>query len=118
MLGIPYQAFLTALLLHLIYPAAADDPFCNLVYGTPNYNDCRDLALQLYDGWPGTIGDRREHFFSLLGAMIPDWAPVSSRNNRKVVPRIAIHGQCLDCWQISQHGMVAHADLYISDRPL
>lgn len=89
------QAFILLPWLTFIHLATSQDPFCNLAYGSPNYNDCRDLALELWDGWPGDIPDRREHLFSVDGALIPEWAPVGSRNNREFVPRTATKGQSL-----------------------
>ncbi len=108
MLEAYYAVVIPFLLLTSICLAAAEEPRCDLDYGSPSYNDCRDLALQLWDGWPGNFGDNREHLFSVRGATIPGWAPAII--SRKYLPIFAIQGQSLDLYQQSPHPIAMRAD--------
>lgn len=46
-----YGAYLVyfGLLYHLM-EIVKGDPICSEVFGSPNYNDCEELATELYDG--------------------------------------------------------------------
>lgn len=74
--------------------SATADPVCDLIYGQPIYNDCRDLVLALHDGWPGQTTDRREHYFSIRGEEPPPWINPVARNFREYVPRFVFQGHC------------------------
>lgn len=108
--SIPIIATSVLLLCHPVVAVVVDpgDPQCDIHYGHPAYSDCLDLTYALYDGWPGTSGDRRQHLFGLRTFPIPDWAPPGAKNHRTWVPKFAKQGQAtilfkgvLTEWRIS-----------------
>ena len=68
------------------------NPFCDLHYGRPSYNDCLDLSYALYDTWPGLIADDLDHFFSLRYRRTPAWIPRIAEQHRVYVPKTVQHG--------------------------
>lgn len=93
MLAARFYIFNTILLLLAFVSSAIADPVCDPIYGQPTYTDCSDLVHALYDGWPGQLPDRREHFFSLRGETLPPWIDPALREFRKYLPRFVFRGQ-------------------------
>lgn len=73
-------------------PFAAGDYVCNSAYGRPTYGDCLDLTYSLFNGWPGSMGDKRNHLYSLRMAPLPDWIEAEAWHSRVWIPKIAEHG--------------------------
>ena len=89
-----FARFRLDLWLLIFLSVAATDPTCSLLYGRPIYSDCLDLISILYSGgWPGESPDPRKHFFSISGALVPDYATAGARHNRKFLPMIAVNGK-------------------------
>ncbi len=88
-----YRVCLT--LLYCLMEVAIGDPICSEIFGNPVYNDCEELATELWDGWPGERPrpDRILHLFTVPGAEIPSWVTPHSRNRRVNLPRFASEGQ-------------------------
>ena len=83
----------TIFLLLIFISLAAADPVCDLIYGQPTHSDCRDLLLDLYNGWPGHDEDRMNHYFSVYGEVPPPWIKVHAIRMRIYVPLFAAQGQ-------------------------
>lgn len=92
MLAVRFNVFNTVLLLLALISSATADPVCDLLYGQPTYVNCRDLVLALDAGWPGQLGGRKEHYFSVRGERPPPWISHSAQGLRKYVPRFAVQG--------------------------
>lgn len=73
--------------------SAIADPVCDPIYGQPTYTDCSDLVLALYDGWPGQIPDRKEHYFSLSGEEPSPWIDPELGRLRIYLPKFVFQGQ-------------------------
>ena len=67
------------------------DLLCDPDYGQPPYSDCLELTYTLYYGWPGTVGDKRNHYFALKSSIAPPWIPPYALSQRLSVPKFA-HG--------------------------
>ena len=72
--------------------AAAEDIFCNDIFGKPDFNECNGIALQLHQGWPGEKSihyDPDPTLFSVLNAKIPSWVNPHLRYHRGFLPKFA-----------------------------
>lgn len=84
---------LTILVLDLI----AADPICSDIFGHPSFNDCGELAVELFENWPGESERFRKvsylKIFSLRGAAIPEWIGRNPRYNQVDLPKFAGEGK-------------------------
>lgn len=74
-------------------PFVAGNYVCSPAYGRPTYSDCLDLTNSLFSGWPGTVGDKHSHLYSLRMALIPDWIEIEALHSRVWLPKITKQGQ-------------------------
>ncbi len=92
-----YSLRLLRFLVFFLTTLAAADPICSSIFGKPSYNDCEDLATELWSSWPGDSIhpplDVGTQFFSLPGAEVPQWARRYSRARRVELPKFAGHGK-------------------------
>ena len=92
MLPAHFKIFNTIVWLLIFISSIIADPVCDLIYGQPSFNDCRDLVLSLETNWPGQTADRREHYFSIRGETPPPWFNPGAKTLRRYVPRFVFLG--------------------------
>ena len=84
---------LVILLTIFVLDLGAADPICSNIFGQPNYNACEELAVEMFENWPGESERFRQisyiKFFSLPGAAIPEWVGRNPRYNRVDLPKFA-----------------------------
>lgn len=86
-----------ALVYCLLTTSTAADPICSSIFGSPNPNDCEDLAIDLLHGWPGEKEEKAgygiRHVFALPGSRIPSWIGAHASYRDVVLPKFAEHGK-------------------------